>query len=85
MSKHSLDRAWETAIDITKGIKKIYRRGKSKVRKGYDNYITYSRLKASKEDNQANQKQRDLRQESANSDFYHNNPKLKLHKNGSKI
>ena len=85
MSKHIVDKAKDIAIDITKGAKKIYRIGKSKVKKGLDNYITYSKHKANKEDDQVRQKQRDLRQESANFDLYHNNSKLKLHKNGSKI
>lgn len=85
MSKHIIDKAKDTAIEWSNSAKKIYRIGKSKIKKGLDNYITYSRYKADKEDDQVNQNKRDLRQESANYNLYRNNPKLKLHKNGSKI
>ena len=56
MSKHSLDRALEMATDITKGAKKIYRVGKSKLKKFASSYFEKSKIADAKADERAKKK-----------------------------
>lgn len=56
MSKHSIDRALEMATDITKGIKKVYRIGKSRLKKFADLYSEKAQIANAKADERAKKK-----------------------------
>lgn len=58
MSKHSIDRALEMATDITKGVKKVYRIGKSRLKKFADLYSEKAQIANAKADERAKKKNR---------------------------
>lgn len=56
MSKHSIDKALETAVDITKGVKHNIKRGKSVVRKTWGNFKDFILSQNKKVDERAKEK-----------------------------